>query len=120
MGDWSFLIDQTLAYQQQSVVADAGGGAIQSWATVIAAVPVAIQPPSTKIVNQFLQRQIEISFAIYTTMELQTLVPGGIVAGDRLTDGTKWYRIEGWRRDQNFVLSDEPLYCLPCSVLTPR
>lgn len=110
---WDALIDTSLAYQDQSTAPDGTGGTTQSWAKVVD-FPCAIQPASSNTITLYAKRQITVTTAIYTTTDLNNIVPRGINSGDRVTDGSTFWIIKGFQRQQNSILSPEPIYRIDC------
>jgi len=118
MGTWDDLIDQVLPYQRSTNTPDGAGGSTQGWTQIIAAVPVSIQPATSTDILRFAQRGIKVDFKIYTTLDLNALLSGGIRIGDRFAAPSNvYYVVRDYKRDQNFNLSSEPLYCIGCERL---
>lgn len=111
---WDALIDTSLAYQQFSAAPDGTGGTTQSWVTVVSNFPCAIQPSSSNTVIAYAKRQITVDTAIYTTTDLDNIVTNGINSGDKLTDGSSFWIVKGFQRQQNSILSPEPIYRIDC------
>lgn len=115
---WDALLDQNLAYQRSIPAPDGGGGATRTWATKIAAMPCSVQSASSRTVYDFAQRGIQINRAIYTTSDLDALLAGGPGVGDRIVGlNGMYYIVQGSNRDQNLMISSEPIYRLDCQTL---
>ena len=110
---WETLIDQTARLEKQASSQDAAGGTTKTWAVVIASVPVSIQPLSSFTIDVYNRRDIQVSHAIYTTMDLDSLVSGGetgVTAAFRFNQNGTIYAVVGVKKNLNQVLSIQPLY----------
>ncbi|HEY2589822.1 MAG TPA: hypothetical protein VGI81_29025 [Tepidisphaeraceae bacterium] len=108
------LLDQKLTLERQAVTADASGGSVRAFAAVLNNVPCAVAPASAKVVSDYARRDMIVNYTIYTTLDLDVVVPGGVALTDRLTDGTVYYLIKGVKRAANAQISSEVLYQLDC------
>ena len=50
--------------------------------------PARSQPASASIAADYARRDMVVDSHVYTTADLDTLIPGGVRLGDRFTDGT--------------------------------
>lgn len=115
---WGTLLDQSLAYQRQIPSPDTGGGSTRTWKAMVAAFPASVQAARSSTVFRFGQRGITVDYEIYTTFDLNASLSGGIRTGDRIPAALGgYYLVQGYQRDQNAVLSLEPIYCIACQYL---
>lgn len=114
---WDALLDQTASIQRATVTQDASGASVRTepWPTILAGVPVSIQPMSANAIYDYARMDINVSHLIYTTMDLNSKIAGGLLPEDRFSDmdGTK-YVVVGVRKQLNQVLSITPLYEISC------
>ena len=108
------LLDQTLTLQRQTISADASGGSVRTFAAILNKVACAVTPASASVVTDYARRDMIVDYTVYTTADLDTLVPGGIALGDRLTDGTVYYLIKDVKKSANAQITSEMLYQLDC------
>lgn len=108
------LLDQTLTLQRQTITADASGGSVRTFATIMNKVPCAVAPASASVVADYARRDMIVDYTAYTTADLDTLVTGGVALGDRLTDGTVYYLIKDVKKSANAQITSELLYQLDC------
>ena len=88
------LLDQTLTLQRQTVTADNSGGSVRTFAAILNNLRLAVAPARASDVTDYARRDMIVDYTVYTTADLDTLVPGGVALGDRLTDGTVYYLIK--------------------------
>ena len=108
------LLDQSLTLERQSVSADSSGGSVRTFSAVMNKVPCAVAPASASVVSDYARRDMIVDYTIYTTTDLDTLVPNGANLGDRLTDGTVYYLIKAVKKSANAQITSEVLYQLDC------
>lgn len=108
------LLDQTLTLQRQTVSADASGGSVRTFAAILNGVPCAVAPAGASDVADYARRDMIVDYTVYTTADLDTLAPGGVALGDRLTDGTVYYLIKDVKKSANAQITSEVLYRLDC------
>ena len=108
------LLDQTLSIERQTVSADASGGSTRSFSAVLSNVPCAVAPASAKVVADYARRDMIVDHHVYTTSDLDTLVPGGVKLGDRLTDGAVYFLVKAVKKSANKMITTELLYQLDC------
>lgn len=111
---------QTVNVQRQKTAKDADGGATQSpWITLLANQPTMIRPASARIQQMFAQRNIVADYGAMFALNVDTAIPGGIQASDRLQDVAAGlvYLVVG-RLPQPLILSGEQIYCAPCTLET--
>jgi hypothetical protein len=108
------LLDQTLTLQRQTVTSDASGGSVRTFAAILNKVPCAVTPASAAVVTDYARRDMVVDYTLYTTADIDTLVPGGAALGDRLTDGTIYYLIKDVKKSANAQITSELLYQLDC------
>jgi hypothetical protein len=113
----SSLLDQSLTLQRQTISRDGSGAAVRTYATLLANVPCAISPAGASVVADYARRDVIVTYTIYTTADLDTLVSGGARLGDRLTDGTKSYLVKAVKKSANALVSSEPLYQIDCELI---
>jgi hypothetical protein len=114
---WGTLLDRTLSIQRAALSQDAGGGTVRTYAPLSPAVsvPCSLQSARAATVEWFLRRNIEVDYEIYTTSDLDSLIDGGLKLTDAFVDGNGiLYVVKGFKRDQNLILSPEPIYCIAC------
>lgn len=114
---WSTLIDQTANVERQTVGVDASGGTTKTFAAVITGVPVSIQPMKSQTIEEYMRRAINVDTTVYTTMDLNAMLSGGLKSGDRFNADGIYFIIYGVRKKLNLVLSPEPLYEVACKEL---
>lgn len=108
------LLDQTLTLQRQTVTADNSGGSVRTFAAILNNLPCAVAPASASDVTDYARRDMIVDYTVYTTADLDTLVPGGVALGDRLTDGLVYYLIKDVKKSANAQITTELLYQLDC------
>lgn len=111
---WGTLIDQTAALERQSVSSDASAGTTKTFSTAIASVPVSIQPMKTQTIEDYMRRSINVDTTIYSTLDFDMRLSGGLKDGDRFSIGGIYFIVYGVRKQLNLVLSSEPLYEVAC------
>ncbi len=111
------LLDQSLSLQRQTITADGSGAAVRTFATMLANVACAIAPASAAITADYARRDMIVTYHVYTTADLDTLVSGGAKLGDRFTDGTRYYLVKAVLKSANSLVSAEPLYQLDCELI---
>jgi hypothetical protein len=109
------LLDQTLTIERQTVTLDNSGGSTRSFSTVLSNVPCAVAPARATVVADYARRDMVVDHHVYTTSGLDTLVPGGVKLGDRLTDGSVYYLVKAVKKSANKLITTEPLYQLDCA-----
>jgi hypothetical protein len=115
---WGALLDQTVAYQRSTPAPDGGGGVTRTWVTKIAGMICSIQSARSDTVYWFQQRGIRIDWSVYTTVDINAILGSPATPGDRLlTSSGSNLVVMGVKRDQNFVISPEPIYQLDCQLL---
>jgi hypothetical protein len=112
----SALLNEKLDLQRPTVSADGSGGTIRTYATVAAAVLCSVSPASSSVSADYARRDMIVNCSIYTTANLDVLIPGGVRLGDRLTDGSVFYLVKGVRKSANAVVTTEVLYQLDCEL----
>ena len=110
------LLDQTLNLERQSVTLDASGGSIRSFSAVLSNIPCAVSPASASVVADYARRDMLVNYHVYTTSDLDTLVPGGVKLGDRLTNGSVYYLVKDVKKSANKQITSELLYQLDCEL----
>ena len=110
------LLDQTLNLERQSVTADASGGSVRSFSAVLTNVPCAVAPASASVIADYARRDMLVNYHVYTTSDLDTLVPGGVKLGDRLTNGSIYYVVKDVKKSANKQITSELLYQLDCEL----
>ena len=110
----SALLDQRLAIQRQQVTADASGGALRTFTTLLTNVPCAVSPAKSAVTAEYARRDIVVDHHLFTTTDLDSDLPGGIHLGDRFTDGAIYYLIKGILKSANAQVSAEVLYQIDC------
>ena len=108
------LLDQSLNVERQTVSADASGGSVRTFAVVLNRVPCAVAPASASVVSDYARRDMIVDYTVYTTADLDTLLPGGVNLGDRLTDGIVYYLVKTVKKSANAQITNELLYQLDC------
>ena len=108
------LLDQSLAIERQTVTADNSGGSVRSFAQIVSAIPCMTEPASAKVVADYARLDMLVDYHVYTTADLDTLVPAGLKLGDRLTNGTVYYLIKAVKKSANAQITNEVLYQLDC------
>ena len=113
----SALLDRSLTLQRQTITRDGSGAAVRGFATILANVACAVAPASAAIVSDYAHRDMIVTYHVYITADLDTLVSGGAKLGDRLTDGTRIYLVKAVKKSANGLVSAEPLYQLDCELM---
>ena len=108
------LLDQTLNLERPTLSADASGGTIRTFAAVLSNIPCSVAPASGLVVTDYARRDMIVDYSAYTTADLDTLVPGGVKLGDRLTNGTVYYLVKDVKKNVNKQITSEVLYQLDC------
>lgn len=110
----STLLDQILTLQRQAITRDASGGAVRAFADLLKTVPCAVSPASAKVVSDYARRDMIVDHHVYTTADLDTLIPSGVRLGDRFTDGTIFYLVKAVKKSANKQVSTEAVYEIDC------
>lgn len=111
----SSLLDQTMNLERATVTPDACGGSSRAYTQILAGIPVLAEPASTKTITDYARRDMLVNYSVYTTTDLDALLPaGGVKINDRLTDGSIYYVVKASRRNANLQISSEVLYQLDC------
>jgi hypothetical protein len=113
----SALLDQTLTLQRQAISRDGSGGAVRTYATLLANIACAVSPAGASVVSDYARRDVIVTYHVFTTADLDTLVAGGARLGDRFTDGTKSYLVKAVKKSANAMVSSEPLYQIDCELV---
>jgi hypothetical protein len=108
------LLDQPLNLERATLSADASGGIIRTFAAALSNIPCAVAPASASVVTDYARRDMIVDYTAYTTTDLDTLVPGGVKLGDRLTNGAVYYLIKDVKKNANKQITSEVLYQLDC------
>jgi hypothetical protein len=108
------LLDQSLNLERQTISADASGGTVRTFAAVLSNIPCAVGPASASVVTDNARRDMIVDYQAYTTTDLDTLVPGGVKLGDRLTNGVVYYLVKDVKKSANKQITSELLYQLDC------
>ena len=112
------LLDRLLNYERQTPTADASGGTIRTFSAILTNVPCAIAPASASIAADYARRDMIVDYQVFTTTDLDTVVPTGAKLGDRLTDGSVYYLIKAVKKSANKQITREVLYELDCERRT--
>ena len=112
------LLDRSLNLERQSITPDGSGGAIRSFSAVLSNIPCALAPASASVVADYARRDMIVDYHVYTTSDLDTLVPGGAKLGDRLADGAVYYLVKDVKKSANKQITSELLYQLDCERRT--
>ncbi len=85
------LCRHSCTLQRQTTTKDASGGPVQSFSTIIAGVPCAIQPASPSVREQFARLQQIVEYTVYLTQDI------GATTSDRIVDeyGNTYLLVEG-------------------------
>ena len=113
----SALLDQTLNLQRQTISRDASGAAVRTYSTLLANIACAVSPAGASVVADYARLDVIVTYSIYTTADLDTLVTNGARLGDRLTDGTKYYLVKAVKKSANALVTSEPLYQVDCELI---
>lgn len=113
----SALLDQTLTMQRQTITRDGSGAAVRTFATILANVACAVSPAGASVVSDYARRDVVVTYHVFTSADLDTLVTGGARIGDRLTDGARVYLVKAVKKSANSLVSAEPLYQLDCELI---
>lgn len=108
------LLDKSLTIERQTVTADASGGSVRSFATLLSNIPCALMPATASVKADYARLDMIVDYHIYTTADLDTLTPGGVKLGDRFVDGSVYYLIKAVKKSANAQITDEVLYELDC------
>ena len=112
----SALLDQSLSLQRATITADGSGAAVQV-CDGIGERRVRGGAREHAVVVDYARRDVIVTYHVYTTADLDTLVAGGANLGDRLTDGTRYYLVKAVRKSANSLVSADPLYQLDCELI---
>ena len=108
------LLDQNLAFERPAVTADASGGPLRTFATVLAGIPCSVAPATAKVVADYARLDMVVNYHVYTTADLDSLVPGGPKLNDRLASGAVHYLVRAVKKSANAQITSEVLYQLDC------
>lgn len=113
------LLTYTLTLQRSSNTQDAGGGIITSWPTALASVASSVQPASGRVRSDFAVRQQSVTHMIYTNVDLDAAVSGGVKLGDRWLDAASglYYLVRDYYKRSNPAISPEPLCVTICELI---
>ena len=110
----STLLDQRLTIQRQQVTPDASGGAARTFVALLSNVPFSVAPASAAISDDYARRDMIVDHRAYTTADLDSVLPGGLRLGDRLTDGSVFYLVKAVKKSANALVTSEALYEVDC------
>lgn len=112
------LLDQVLTIERPAVAADSSGGTTRTFAAVLTGVACAVSPATAAVVADYARRDMRVDYSIFTTVDLDAVVSGGIRLGDRLTDGSVRYLLKSVKKSANKLVTAEVLYQLDCELLS--
>ncbi len=115
---WDDLLDSFVTVSRLAVVADATGGATRPTSSVIASNVLSnIQSANGYEQDVWLRRNIVADNVLYSTFDFDVEItatdggPNGIRLGDVVTTTENIsYSVAGFNKDQNFNITDQPLY----------
>ena len=108
------LLDQSFAYERATSTQDPSGGSTRTFSQLLPALPCAISPATAKVTADYARQDILVNYHVYTTADLDTLVPSGPKLNDRLTTNTTHYLIKAVKKSANALITSEVLYQLDC------
>jgi hypothetical protein len=97
----STLLDKKLSLQRPALTRDASGGALRAYSSLLANIPCAIAPATAKIAADYARRDMIVDHHVYTTTDLDTLIPGGVKLGDRFAEGAVFYLVKAVKKSAN-------------------
>jgi hypothetical protein len=109
------LLDQKLNLERQTVTPDGSGGSSRSYSAIASNVPCAVSPASASVVADYARLDMLVNYSVYTTTDLDALT-GGVIVGDRLTNGSVYYLVKAVKKSANAVIATEILYQLDCEL----
>src|SRR5690242_2465494 len=96
------LLDQLLAYERPTVSADASGGSVRAFAQLLPAIPCSVTPATAKVVADYARLDMVVNYHVYTTADLDTLLPGGgPKLNDRLSAGGVHFLVRAVKKSGN-------------------
>lgn len=110
----SALLDQSLTLQRPTVTSDASGGSVRAFNAILNNIPCAVSPASAAIAADYARRDMVVNYRIYTNLDLDSAVSGGVQLGDRLTDGSHYYLVKAVKRSANALVTAEVLFEIDC------
>ena len=110
----SALLDQSFAYERPTPTPDPSGGSSRTYSQLLPTLPCAISPATTKVTTDYARLDMLVNYHVYTTADLDTLIPGGPKLNDRLTSSTTHYLIKAVKKSANALVTNELLYQLDC------
>ena len=114
----STLLDRKLSLQRPAISRDASGGAVRAYSSLLTNLPCAIAPATAKIAADYARRDMIVDHHIYTTSDLDALIPGGVKLGDRLADGAVFYLVKALKKSANAAVSSDPMYQIDCERIS--
>jgi len=108
------LLDQLLAYERPTISADASGGTTRAFAQLLPAVPCSVAPATAKVVADYARLDMLVNHHVYTTADLDALLPGGPKLNDRLSAAGVHFLVRAVKKSANAQITSEVLYQLEC------
>jgi hypothetical protein len=110
----SALLDQSFTLERPPLTPDPSGGATRTYSPLVSNIPCALSPATAKVVADYARLDMLVNYHVYTTADLDTLIPGGPKLNDRLTAASNHYLIKAVKKSANALVTSEPLYQLDC------
>jgi hypothetical protein len=108
------LLDQSLTLERQTVTSDNSGGSVRTFAQIARAIPCMTEPAIAKVVADYARLDMLVNYHVYTTVDLDMVIPGGVRLGDRLASGSVHYLVKAVKKSANAQITSEVLYQLDC------
>ena len=112
------LLDRSLTIERQTATADARGGTVLTFAAIATNVPCAISPASASVTTDYARRDMIVDHHVYTTANLDAILPNGLQLGDRFSDGSAHYLVKAVKKNANAQITGEVLYEADCEKRT--
>jgi uncharacterized protein YabN with tetrapyrrole methylase and pyrophosphatase domain len=87
---------------------------VRTFSPVLLNMPCAASPASAAVQADYARRDLIVNYHVYTSSDLDTLIPGGVKLGDRLVDGADIYLVRAVLKSANAAVSAAPLYQIDC------
>jgi hypothetical protein len=110
----SALLDQSFAYERPALTPDPSGGSTRTYSQLITNLPCSVSPATAKVAADYARQDMLVNYHVYTTADLDTLLPGGPKLNDRLTSSSTHYLVKAVKKSANALITTEVLYQLDC------
>lgn len=110
----ALLLDRRLTLQRATAAPDASGGSTRTFANLIG-LPCSVQAVSSKVAADYARRDLVVDHHVFTNVDLDSAISGGVRLGDRLTDGIAVYLVQGVLKSANANVTADIIFQLDCT-----